>query len=198
MALQPLCRSLRSEGCPLSLLGQERYSAHRDSCHEPVGPRLVFNTDAVEKFNIAVDPSSRQLSLADQGDRQEILGDVLVRSGEHTRMSRGEKFVAGLAASVLVAGFAVGGSANPTYTSPQGSLPLTDVLSSSGTIDRPRTFFGIRLNGSKDVSDTMQIICRSADRVLCAAAERLLCAELFNCRSRKLVQFNRSHPGNHG
>lgn len=44
----------------------------------------------------------------------------------NTKMSRAEKFVAGLAAAVLVTGFAVGGSAKPMNTS---LLFMTDVVS---------------------------------------------------------------------
>ncbi|SEE11525.1 hypothetical protein SAMN05444161_4889 [Rhizobiales bacterium GAS191] len=48
----------------------------------------------------------------------------------NAKMPRSEKIVAGLAVSVLVAGFASGVFARPTDMSPHGSSPVTHVSAS--------------------------------------------------------------------
>jgi hypothetical protein len=113
-------------------------------------------------------------------------------------MPRAEKFVASLAVAVLVAGFAVGGIAEPTNTRHQGSLSTTEVASFrlDTTTDWPRAVYKIEVNGSNGASESPQITCRSAVRATCAALGQLVCAELFNCAAYKVVRANTTRAGN--
>jgi hypothetical protein len=67
-------------------------------------------------------------TCSDQGMSSHDARPFLWSKAMNTKMSRAEKIVAGLAAAVLVAGFATAVFAKPASMSPHGSLSTTHAV----------------------------------------------------------------------
>ncbi|SEF10324.1 hypothetical protein SAMN05444161_8410 [Rhizobiales bacterium GAS191] len=81
-----------------------------------------------EKLDTAGNPSFRWFWASDQGNQQCAARQAPRTKAKHTRMSRAEQLVAGLAAAVVVTGLAAGGSAKSMNTTPHGWPLMTDAV----------------------------------------------------------------------
>jgi hypothetical protein len=99
-----------------------------------------------------------------------------------TKMSRSEKFVTGLAAAVLLAGFAADGLSKPMRTSHHGSRLMPHLAHSTlhRTIGRSHALHWV--NDTADVTGTIQMICREDDRSSCCAIKSLVCTKVAYAR----------------
>jgi hypothetical protein len=98
-------------------------------------------------------------------------------------MSHSEKFVTGLAAAVLLAGFAADGLSKPMRTSHHGSRVMPNVAHSTphGMIGRPHALHWV--NDATNLTGGIQITCREDDRSSCGAIKNLVFTKVFKCTS---------------
>jgi hypothetical protein len=98
-------------------------------------------------------------------------------------MSRSEKFVTGLAAAVLLAGFAADGLPKPMRTSHHEPRLMPDVVDSTAHSTASRSLARNWVNGTANLTGTVQIICREDDRSSCLAIKNLFSTTVLKCTS---------------
>lgn len=98
-------------------------------------------------------------------------------------MSPSEKFVTGLAAAVLLAGFAADGLSKPMRTSYHESRLMSDVADSTLHVTIGRSHARNWVNDTVKMTGTVQIICREDDRSSCRALKSLVGTKVLKCTS---------------